>query len=90
MRLLVASPLPSIVVSSEHFDSIMLKHHDSVRRVVHSLSTDRENPVGATETMLDHKKGTLLMTVADNETGEVKNGCKSHQPQNWDRSEKVW
>ena len=28
-------------------------------------------------------------TNADNETGEVKNGCKSHQPQNWDRSEKV-
>ena len=29
-------------------------------------------------------------TVAENETGEVKNGCKSHQPQKWDRSENVW
>ena len=35
-------------------------------------------------------QGYVNRTVADNETGEVKNGCKSYQPQNWDRSEKVW
>ena len=28
-------------------------------------------------------------TNADNETGEVKNGCKPHSPLNWDKSEKV-
>ena len=30
-------------------------------------------------------QGYRNRTNADNETGEVKNGCKSHQPQNWDR-----
>ena len=36
-------------------------------------------------------QGYVNRTIADNETGDVKNGCKSHQPQNWDRSlEKVW
>ena len=35
-------------------------------------------------------QGYLNRTIADNETGDVKNRCKSHQPQNWDRSEKVW
>ena len=35
-------------------------------------------------------QGYVTRTNGDNETGKVKNGFKSHQPQNWDRSEKVW